>query len=348
MAASIHLDLASTRTLRLMLLVTVFLACSIAHAQDSKTYILAARRSGAIEIIDPKTLLTIGRIHFDLPPNSSGLNGISAGPDGTTLYVEGPIPKSSKFSDAAGGCCVLYSIDLTTMQTRQVAGVEGTQSRNAFVTFDGVTYPVAPSRGTPPHFPRGADELFDFAQIRIQSGMRMDGSDFLYGSKEDGSGGLLWSGLPGTLDLGHGVSVEPFAKVPGCSAPMNVFLAGAAGNLFLYEAFGWIGDRRNSCNGVPGGAWIIDPATGELLAHVGPDLYFSELVPDRDQGELCAISTDDPDWRTGVRLVRIDGQDGTILNSRVLESDFWRIALAPLRNPPAADVRALFPLGRRQ
>jgi hypothetical protein len=242
---------------------------------------------------------------------------------------------------------VLYSIDLTTMQTRQVADVEGTPSRNAFITLDGVTYPITPSQGTPPHSPRGAD-LYESAQIRIQTGTWMDGRDFMYGAKEDGSGGVLWSGLPGSPDLGEGVPVQPFAKVPGCSAPVQAFLAGVAGNLFLYEPFGLIGDRRNSCSGVPGGAWIVDPASGELLAHIAPQLYFSQLVPDHQEGELFSIATDDPDWRTGVMLLRIDGQDGTVLKSRVLESDFWRIALAPLRNPPAADVRALFPPGRHR
>jgi hypothetical protein len=29
------------------------------------------------------------------------------------------------------------------------------------------------------------------------------------------------------------------------------------------------------------------------------------------------------------------------MQSRLLESDFWRIAFAPLRTVPAADVRAL-------
>jgi hypothetical protein len=119
-----------------------------------------------------------------------------------------------------------------------------------------------------------------------------------------------------------------------------------AGNLFLYEPFGWIGDRRNSCSGVPGGAWIVDPATGELLVHIASDLYFSQLVAEREEGELFSIATDDPYGRTGVKLVRIDGHDGNVLNLRVLESDFWSIAVAPLRNTPAADVRALFPSGR--
>jgi hypothetical protein len=139
--------------------------------------------------------------------------------------------------------------------------------------------------------------------------------------------------------------VEPFANVPGCSSYVEAGLAGAAGNLFLYEMFGWKLDRRTSCQNVPGGAWIVDPASGRLLRHVAPDLYFSEMFADREKGELYGISLD-PNWGSRVELVRIDARDGTILQSRVLESDFWRIAFAPLSIVPAADVRALISVKR--
>jgi len=85
---------------------------------------------------------------------------------------------------------------------------------------------------------------------------------------------------------------------------------------------------------------MVDPDSGRLLDHVAPDLYFSELVADREKGELYGISVGDPGWN-GVKLVRMEAQDGTILQSRVLESDFWGIAFAPLPGVLAADVRAL-------
>src|ERR1700739_1177074 len=119
-------------------LVTEALLASVAlHAQDTNRYILATRRSGAIEIIDPESLATLGRIHYDLPSESVGLNGLSARPDGTILYVEGPLP------DETNGCCVLYSIDPATLQTPLVADIPGTASRAAFVTSDGITYQTA-------------------------------------------------------------------------------------------------------------------------------------------------------------------------------------------------------------
>jgi hypothetical protein len=84
-----------------------------------------------------------------------------------------------------------------------------------------------------------------------------------------------------------------------------------------------------------------NPSDGRLLVHLETDYYFSELVADRENGELYGISLRDPTWGSGIELVRMSAQNGTILRSRVLESDYWRIAFAALRTVPAADVRAL-------
>jgi hypothetical protein len=354
------------------LLAFAVLSAQALQAQDANSYILAARRSGAIEIIDPESLATIGRIHFDLPPKSVGLNGISASADGTMLYVEGPIPNDPN------GCCVLYSIDLATLQTRQVADIPGTASRGAFVVSDGITYAAAAltSSGTlrgsnasalnlspdgrwlfgVGNYGRGPFvNLYDLVQGKVlrtlvptglqgdwwPSGAWVDDRFYLYALNTSGSAARVWTVSPEATELGAGVAVEPLEEVPNCHAPIERQMTTAAGNLFLYEMFGWKLDRRTGCGGVPGGAWIIDPGSGRLLDHVAPDLYFSELVADREKGELYGISVGDPNWRGGVELVRIDAQYGTILQSRVLESDFWRIAFAPLRTVPEADVRAL-------
>lgn len=364
MAWSPQAGLGAAALARGSLIAAALLASVVLRAQDSKSYILAARRSGAIEIIDPTNLATVGRIHFDLPAKSSGLNGVSASADGTTLYVEGPIPNELKFEAAAGGCCVLYSIDLGTLQTKQVAGIGGTASRAAFVTSDGISYQAHDGPYLPPYrrwifevrrFRGPAIDVYDRLEGRIMrqlvptgldgqwwpTGTWMNDRFLFYAAKEDDSAARLWSVSPDATDLGAGVPVEPFGKVPGCSSYVEAGLIGAADNLFLYEMFGWKLDRREGCQNVPGGAWLLDPSSGRLLAHVAPDLYFSELVADRAKDELYGLSVGDPNWGGGIELVRMDARNGSILQSRVLESDNWRIAFAPLRTVPAADVRAV-------
>ena len=102
--------------------------------------------------------------------------------------------------------------------------------------------------------------------------------------------------------------------------------------MFLSEVFGFKADRRGACEGqVPGGAWIIDPATGQLLRQVASDLHFSALIPDRAEPVLYGLAR--------AALVLIDAQDGRILKSRALDSDFLWIATAPLRLVNSGNVR---------
>ena len=53
--------------------------CVGAEAQSSKDYIIAARRTGAIEFIDPATLKTLSSIRVDIAPSTTGLNGVFRG-----------------------------------------------------------------------------------------------------------------------------------------------------------------------------------------------------------------------------------------------------------------------------
>ena len=122
--------------MRRILIAAVLLACpGLCTAQGMKNYVLAVRRGGVIEFIDPVTLNSVSQLHCDVGPRTSGLNGVAASADGTTLYVEGPITDSSS---AAGSCCFLYSIDLATLHAERVAGVWGSHSRQAFVVPSGI------------------------------------------------------------------------------------------------------------------------------------------------------------------------------------------------------------------
>jgi hypothetical protein len=342
-----------------LLIATVLLACSVGSAQDSKQFVLTANRAGVVELLDPISLQTVSRLHIDLPPNSVGLNGVSANADGSMIYVEGPI------ADAPNGCCSLYSIDLATLRMNQAApiagrgsgirrdlGIKGMSNDRLQVSPDGHwVFGVRNFRGP-------ALDVYDLvkgAMIRqlMPTGLEGDwladgawsGDHFyFYASKDDGSSARLWMVLPSTNDLGDGVAVDPVAHVPGC--PPHSFaleeIAAAGNNLFVYEAFGFLGDRRNECsNLIPGGAWLVDSSNGHSVHHVAPDLHFSVLIPDREEPVLYGLSDGGPNWEFPVKLVRIDARNGEVLQTRTLDTDRWNIAVAPLRQAPWGDVQVI-------
>jgi len=352
MACSLPAGLRTKAVACATLIAGALLASIHLHAQDANRYILATQRNGAIEIIDPESLATLGRIHFDLPSKSVGLNGISASADGQRLYVRGPR------SDEVSGCCEIYSVDLATLETKEVKDATLIESDRQ------IGLNVSPLNPSPDgrwvfevrRYSAAIDVFDGVTGKRVRAliapgvkneeqwwstGTWMDGRFLFYAEREDGSVATLWSLSPDATELGDGVSVEQFANVPGCSSYRGAGLVASEGNLFLCEPFGWKGDRREYCGGVPGGAWLLDTKSGSLLRQIAPDLYFSELVADREKGELYGLSVGDPNWRSGVELVRMDTRDGSILRSRVLESDFWSIALGSLHSIPAGNVRAL-------
>jgi hypothetical protein len=335
--------------------------------------ILAASRAGVVELIDPATLETVGRIHFDFPQPNAGLNGVSASRDGSVLYVEGP-NQSDPHS-----CCVLYSVELATLRMDVVASFAGTRSRNAFVMSGGVTYAgvtftsqeaiegVAGDRWhlSPDgrwlfgvrRFRGPALDVYDTFQRRIvrklvpanqdepgwTTGTWSDDHFYYFAVDMDGSG-RLWTVSPETTQLDAGVPVAAVGQTAGCreSAPL-VDIVAVGGNVFLYEMFGSKVDRRDGCHGVPGGAWLIDPVTGQLSRQIAPDLHFSELLADPDGTTLYGLVPADASWSKPTPLVRINGADGRILQSRLLDRSVWRIALAPLRVVPHGDVRVSGP-----
>jgi hypothetical protein len=172
------------------------------------------------------------------------------------------------------------------------------------------------------------------------SGTPSGGRFYFYAAKGDGSAARLWTVSADTAVLGPGIAVETFGQVPGCSQSRLEEITAAGGSLFVYEAFGFKIDRRNTCQTlIPGGAWQLDPGTGRLLRQIAPHLHFSALIPDRVEPVLYGLASG-PDWQAPVELVRIDARDGRVVESRLLDVDVWRVATAPLRTAPTGDVRA--------
>jgi hypothetical protein len=338
-----------------------------------KNFVLAARRGGDIEVIDPITLKSISQIHFDVR-NTTGLNGVAASSDGTMLYVEGPIPG---LSAGAGNCCYLYSIDLATLHAKKVAGIWGTRSREAFVVSSGIVHQageifvkgaIEGMRNEVLHLdPTGhvligvrssrgpALDVYDLVQGAVIHRLVPSGMDgewfargawsgdrfYLYAAQVDGSAARLWTVSANTAQLGPGVAVETFAQIPDCSKGRLDEITSSGGNLFVYEVFGSKIDRRDGCQTqIPGGAWLVNPETGRLLRHDAPNLHFTSLIPDRTEPVLYGLAAEGGSSRKApIELVRIDSRNGHVIASRVLDVDFWWIATAPLRVAPTGDVQ---------
>src|ERR1700733_2300910 len=230
----------------------VLLGFSEISAQDAKFFILAARRTGVVELIDPETLATAARIHFDLAPGNSGLNGVSASADGSTLYVQGAVPPNPS-------CCGLYTVDLATMKTVATTLEEKYSRPSPLIFSDGLVYSAAKLLpGGPTHdftiasrnarFLLSPDGrwLFGIRSFRgpaletfdLKNGMtfreltpREHGDDSSVANGADGvwsgdrfyfyaangtKGGRLWTVSPGAEQLGPGVEVAEFGDVAGC------------------------------------------------------------------------------------------------------------------------------------
>ncbi len=172
---------------------------------------------------------------------------------------------------------------------------------------------------------------------------------YLYANKFGQPDARIWTLSINTTQLDGGVTVEPHGEVPGCRRETFEAVTSAGGNLFLYESFGGKFDRRPGCDQkIPGGAWLLDPSTGRLLKHIAPDLYFTEIIPDRTQPILYGLSADGDNFYESVKLARIDARDVRVLQTRTLDSDFWRIITAPVQTLPTTDAHIALPQTPKQ
>jgi len=296
-----------------------------------------------------------------------------------SLFGAGSSAPLTDATDAPGGCCFLYSVDLATLRAEKVAGVSGTPSRGAFVISDGVAYRTAELSSSRAIADMGGDELHPYPAGHLLVGVRqlrvpaLDVFDlvrgsmirrltptglhgnwrssgtwsgdrfYLYAASSDGSAARLWTAAANTAQLGPGVPVETFGQIPGCSRPLLEEITAAGGSLFVYEAFGTKIDHRDGCQTqIPGQAWLVNPETGRLVRHDAPDLNFSALISGGAEPVLYGLTAEGGStWKAPVELVRIDARDGRVMQSRVLDADIWRIVTAPLRTAPTGDVRAV-------
>jgi hypothetical protein len=92
-----------TSAMSFCLLILLFLTSIVGQAHD-QTVLLAARRSGRVEVLDPVTLQSLGSLKV-LPQ----ANGITSDRTGVLFLQEGLAPEFY-------GCCALYAVDLKTRE----------------------------------------------------------------------------------------------------------------------------------------------------------------------------------------------------------------------------------------
>ena len=354
--------------------VIALVACSALFAQDPRQVIVIAGRAPLLEVIDPVSLETRARIHFDFPEGSVGFNRLAISADGSKVYFDGPIPSDTRV------CCDLYALDLATMKATVAASIPGTRSRERFVFSDGVVYlastlsPNGPitvknysSRHVSPdgHWLFGVRgyggpslEVFDLNRGELVRELKpsqpQDGSPikgawagehfYLLGASEQNPG-RLWMVSPDTTELGLGVpvdNVETLSQPSDCTQPAFSELLAAADKVFLYEPFGFKVDRRVRCHvPVPGGVWAIDPTTGRVTGRTAIGLHFSTVVADSTGSSLYGLASEGMNQQGSGQLLRIDAKDGNVLKSRDVEPGFFRMTVASIHSVPTGDVSAI-------
>jgi hypothetical protein len=238
----------------------VLWSASELRSQTPGEFVLVARRTGAVEILNAVTLQTVGQLHFDLH-----VEKLSASPDGTALYVDGY---------GRGPCCRHFALDLATAILTEIGALpDASRSRDSFGNTQ-----ISPNG-------RWRFELKSFRgpalrTIDLSSGAVVDLAPSALPLTEEACGGnwyaqgawsgdrfyfyvacpnhpgFLWTVSPGAHELGAGIPVASFAVNSACrsSLPVVKTLAAAAGKLFLYESFGSKSDRTSGCTAaLPGG-----------------------------------------------------------------------------------------------
>jgi hypothetical protein len=340
---------------RLFALILLALPLGVVQAPD-QTVLLAAHRAGAVEILDPSTLQSLGSIKV-LPQ----ANGVTSDRTGILFLREGIAPEYQ-------GCCALYAVDLKTRKKtrllelasdvvvspdgQHVLAQRGNVGIEAFSVRTLQREPAIPRSVAPgvytlrfspngrllfgvSNFPIPALDVLDFdrrklvqrftiSQDLIALGAWVSDDYYLYSYRQGSA--QLWRVKADNSALEGPVKVDFPDVASECNLQAQQIL-GAGGRLFLYELFGAKGDRRDACaREIPGGLLSVDPQTGRILAHLVPDLHFASLISSSDGQELYGIDVRDARW-SSVGLVRLSAITGEVLSRRNLTSDVWFIDL---------------------
>lgn len=330
----------------------VFLAGFFAAAVRAESVLVASRRAGWIEFINPQTLQTINRFEMGRLAES-----VTVSADGRTLFI------AKAMHSEPEGCCGLYALDLEKGSLSPViepahrvalspkADRLFTQRGNAGIeVFELKSLARMPAIKAPGIYalhpsPDGrwlfgitewdgpSLDIFDIQANQLTarvviwfdspSGVWLDDRFYLYAF--DGHFGHLWAATPETANFNAGRVIR-FPHAVTSENAVTHTLIGAGGRLFLYEQFGTKLDHDKPS---PGGLFEIDPATGAVKNYLTPELHFGRLLVSAGGETLYAIDLPRRNWTTPT-LVKLDSNTGKIQAKQELDPDVWNIALADI------------------
>jgi hypothetical protein len=348
---------------------SLLLLASTAAAQ-APLVVVAAARTGQIQIFEAATLTPLGDFRVNQPVES-----VSASPDGRRLYIAQEEPAKP------GDCCGLFTLDLETRNMCFLAAPalfgapspDGrflfTQSGQGIDMFDARTLNRLPTMKAPGAYnlqpspdgrwllgitnsPQPSLDVFDMAASAMVRRLLIPAKPvtgawvgdrfylFSYGGGSSPGTGWLWSVRPEDTELVAARRVDLPDLHAGCNEPVLLMLAGARDRLFLAEAFGFKVDRRGACPNTPmGGIYAIQPSTGQV-SRIAESVEVNRMVVTPDGRDLYVLEPGNPKSHSRtVRLLHIDALGNRERIGVPLPAGDWNLALAHI---PAA----LIPSGR--
>jgi hypothetical protein len=356
-------------------LLTFLLLVAAASAANSLPVILAVSREGRIEAYEPYSLQPVGSIGVN-----HGVESISAGADGRTLYIAQESPRGG--AEGYG----LYSLNLETHNLCRFGSgmfavpspdgrfVFGQQGSGNVWTYDAATlghrtimeadgaYSLQPSPDgrwllAITNSPAPSLHVFDVERnrlvrkIAIPSGPATGawaGDRFYIFTYSSPGIGQLWSVKADDTRLAAPKQIRLPDLHGACNEPVLLMLAGAPDRLFLAEAYGFKVDRRHACpDTAPGGIHVIDPSNGHV-ERIAPSVYVNRMVVSPDGRDLYVLQSGGREDAEPVRLMHLDARTGRTLTNIALAAGEWSLALAqvPYRLVPRGYVRAALACGR--
>jgi hypothetical protein len=337
--------------MRFFLLAAVLSSSAFAvSAAAADSVLLAGRRGGWIETIDPSSLETVSRLRV---PDMA--DSIASDPSGQRLFVTAPV-------SVGKGCCALFALDPRTLaltflvepaQSATVTANRVFTQRGAvgIEVFDSQELGRLPTINAPGNYrlraspdgrrlfgitnwPHPSIDLFDTGRAEPVARQPLAAGSSLAGTWLDRQYFLLTvqSGRAAVQrvnadsgEIGEAVSLPSSGIFPNCPiAPYDMVASGDS--LAIYGQFGLTSDGRCA---MAGGFIFADPRNGTATRPLLTECRFRQIVASTDGRFLYGLEVGSPAWQR-VRILKIDARSAEVLAEKSLDSDVWFLTMGTI------------------